>query len=68
MNLWRLDPVVGVWRFCRECRPETAAAWLDVWQRQEPDTQFTLAPKRPLTTAEYKLRQLAKRRLERHHR
>lgn len=50
LNLWSLrwSPAQGShWKLERTCAADTAAQWLERFQRDEPDTTFRLAAKRP---------------------
>jgi len=50
MKLWsrRWTPARGAhWQLERECLPETAQAWLAVFQADEPDIRFQLSEKAP---------------------
>ena len=49
-NLWskRYSHARGWhWKFERECYPNTANAWLGVFQQDEPDVEFVLSIKKP---------------------
>jgi hypothetical protein len=47
MNMWRFNTRSGMWDHVRSVTAETAAAWLAVWQRDEPGTLFVIAKSKP---------------------
>lgn len=49
-NLWskRWNPARGHhWKLERECSIENSFAWLEVFQKDEPDVEFKLSEKKP---------------------
>lgn len=62
LSLWRLDERVGTYKHERNVTNETAASWLQVFQRDEPAATFVIACKKPTTDVEKQLRKLAKAR------
>ena len=60
LSLWRLDTVVGTWKHERNVTNETAASWLQVFQRDAPKETFVVACKKPTTAAEKQLRKMAR--------
>lgn len=47
ITLWEYNAVTGYWRHGRECEPDTAARWLEIWQRDRPAGHVVLAKRRP---------------------
>ena len=45
--LWKRDKVTGTWDYVRDVTPETAAQWLAIFQKDEPNETFKVAAKRP---------------------
>ncbi len=45
--LWRYSLVTGNWHPVRICDPKNAAAWLQIFQDDEPGVDFRLEKTRP---------------------
>lgn len=45
--LWRHNAITGLWDQVRDIAPGNEAAWLAVWQRDEPGSTFRVAKRRP---------------------
>jgi hypothetical protein len=60
LSLWRLDQRVGTYRHERNVTNETAASWLQIFQRDAPSETFVIACKKPTTDAEKTLRKMAR--------
>ncbi len=47
INLYRYHPITGYWYIERSCLPENAAAWLVIFQKDEPNAHFKLGKRKP---------------------
>lgn len=47
MVLWEYNAITGLWRYGRSVTPETAEAWLALWQQSRPAGHVVLARRRP---------------------
>jgi hypothetical protein len=47
LSLWKFDPARDSWTVERDVTPETAEQWLERFKRDEPDTVFEIADKKP---------------------
>jgi hypothetical protein len=46
-SLWRYNKITGLWVHVRTVSVATEDRWLQIWQRDEPDTHFVVAKNRP---------------------
>lgn len=46
-GLWAYNHITGLWKLERKCTPDTEQKWLEIFQRDEPDTAFKLSKNRP---------------------
>ena len=37
MSIWRYNKITGYWVHERNCTAETAATWLAMWQKDQPE-------------------------------
>jgi hypothetical protein len=65
LSLWRLDTRGDTWKHERNVTEETAAPWLQVFQRDAPQETFVVACKKPITDVEKQLRKLAREQKKR---
>ena len=46
--IWKLNRRTGLWVSQRNCTAETAAQWLAIFQKDEPEETFIAAKRRPM--------------------
>ena len=47
MNLWKYNKVTGYWNAQRTVTPESAQAWLAIFQHDEPTEYFCIRKHKP---------------------
>jgi hypothetical protein len=49
LALWRYKPVTGYWAFVRDVTEDTAQQWLAIWQADEPEIEFKISKRKPVS-------------------
>jgi hypothetical protein len=47
MNLWKYNPITGIWKLVRDVTEETAQQWLTIFQADEPTAKFVVSNRKP---------------------
>lgn len=47
LNLWRYNGRTGYWDLVRDVTADTADQWLSTWQKDEPNSAFTVSSRKP---------------------
>jgi hypothetical protein len=47
MNLWKYNPITGIWKLVRDVTEETAQQWLAIFQADEPTGKFVVSKRKP---------------------
>lgn len=47
VGLWKYNTTTGLWRLERTCEEGTAAQWLNIFKKDEPNSFFKLSKVKP---------------------
>lgn len=54
LNIWKYNPVSGLWKIERDVTPETKDKWLEIYRKDDPKGKYVVSAKKPSSKAHLK--------------
>lgn len=54
LNIWKYNPVTGLWKIERDVTPETKDKWLEIYRKDDPKGKYVVSAKKPSSKAHLK--------------
>ncbi|NBV27525.1 hypothetical protein EBS02_00670 [bacterium] len=54
LNIWKYNPVSGLWKIERDVTPETKDKWLEIYKKDDPKGKYVVSAKKPSSKAHLK--------------